>query len=226
MKFRNSAIAFAQLPSGTRLAQHHGVGTIQIRPQQARWGDKEVRVERGPGIHISLSAQILPDEQLNSQIISEGASAVLSTQDIVVGTVIAFVLAFGYSFLNGQSTSSSFISWPSQARIDNNTLSGDSTAPDSYSGGDRVFNEEDWGEIGREENYILYNTKLRQKREESSKRTPLQNANKKENRLVLAALLVLFVPIFSVEFFFALSRQFVCEMGVGGELVGRLCSPI
>jgi hypothetical protein len=40
------------------------------------------------------------------------------------------------------------------------------------------------------------------------------------------ALLALFVPIFSVEFFFALSRQFMCEMGMGGiDVVQKLCSP-
>ena len=86
--------------------------------------------------------------------------------------------------------------------------------------------------MSREENYILYNTKIRQKSnpDYSKKESRMQNDNddmkKKENKLILVALLILFVPIFSVEFFFALSRQFICEMGMGGDCLQKFCSPI
>ena len=149
---------------------------------------------------------------------------VLSTQDIVVGTILALALAFGYSFLNGQSSSTSFISWPSQSGDRNDAQ--DISSPESDVVDDKVFNEQSWEEMSREENYVLYNTKIRQRRDEISSDTSLQNVNKKENKMVLTALLLLFIPIFSAEFFFALSRLFICEMGMRGDLVEKMCSPI
>lgn len=168
----------------------------------------------------------------NSQIISDTTTAidgVLSIQDIVVGIILAFALAFGWSFLNGQSSSTSFVSWPSQTKNSNDTIDITNSVKGSGVGDDdinKIFNEDNWKEMSREENYVLYNTKIRQKKNEMSEKKPALQSDK-ENRLVLIALLVLFVPIFSVEFFFALSRLFICEMGVGGgELVNKLCSPI
>jgi len=52
----------------------------------------------------------------------------------------------------------------------------------------------------------------------TTKTTNTSSVNKKsyrEQRWVLLGLLVLFVPIFSIEFFFANSRQFICGGGVG-----------
>ena len=148
---------------------------------------------------------------------------VLSTQDIVNGAIIAFVLAFGYSFLNGQSSSSSFVSWPSESKKRNDIISIDKTAEEFAGGGDdRTFNADDWKEMSREENYVLYKTKIRQR---SIANAPNRKIDRIENKLVLVALSALFVPIFSVEFFFALSRQFMCEMGMGGDIVQKLCSP-
>jgi len=147
-------------------------------------------------------------------------SDVLSTQDIVDGTIIALILAFGYSFLNGQSSSSSFVSWPSESKqsgdvpsfdIDRTELGDDDV--------NKVFDADNWKEMSREENYVLYNTKIRRRRTKSDNSTSIRPIDNKENRLVLVALLVLFVPIFSIEFFFALSRQFICEMGMGGDAI-------
>ena len=168
---------------------------------------------------------------LNSQTISESSyyagDGVLSTQDILIGTVLAFVLAFGYSFLNGQSSSSSFVSWPSQsknAKSDDDVSLQSNDVEDEYD--DKIFNADNWKEMSREENYVLYNTKIRQQKSSTEENSRVK-VNEKENKLVLLALLVLFVPIFSVEFFFALSRQFVCEMGMGGgDFVEKLCSPL
>ena len=166
------------------------------------------------------------------------ANDVLSTQDIVVGTIIAFILAFGYSYLNGQSSSTSFVSWPSQSNNENFTLEDVvdiSMEPSDVdlSSDERTFNADNWKEMSREENYILYNTKIRQKSNPDYNKmgSTMQNENddmkKKENKLILVALLILFVPIFSAEFFFALSRQFICEMGMGGDsLQQNFCSPV
>lgn len=190
-----------------------------------------------PPTSYNTASEITAVASINGQIIVPNETAdVLSTQDIAIGTILAFVLAFGYSFLNGQSSSSSFISWPAQTtRIINNDLSENDSLSDiplipETDNDNKVFDEENWKEISREENYILYNTKIREKTNAAKKNSEsiprLQNVNKKENKLVLVALLVLFVPIFSVEFFFALSRQFMCEMGMGGDFVEKLCSPI
>eukprot|EP00584_Thalassiosira_punctigera_P020380 CAMPEP_0172557344 /NCGR_PEP_ID=MMETSP1067-20121228/72697_1 /TAXON_ID=265564 ORGANISM="Thalassiosira punctigera, Strain Tpunct2005C2" /NCGR_SAMPLE_ID=MMETSP1067 /ASSEMBLY_ACC=CAM_ASM_000444 /LENGTH=147 /DNA_ID=CAMNT_0013346403 /DNA_START=55 /DNA_END=495 /DNA_ORIENTATION=+ len=67
---------------------------------------------------------------------------VLGTDDIVIGTILAFVLAFSYSFLNGQSSSTSFVSWPSQAENKNDTTG-------IGKGGDllddkKVFDKDNW----------------------------------------------------------------------------------
>jgi hypothetical protein len=91
-------------------------------------------------------------------------------------------------------------------------------------GNGRNFNADDWKEMSREENYILFRTKIRQ-RSNVDTNTPIWKIDKEENKLVLVALLALFVPIFFVEFFFALSRQFMCEMRLGGDIVQKLCSP-
>jgi len=49
-------------------------------------------------------------------------------------------------------------------------------------------------------------------------------SSNKEQRWVLLGLLILFVPIFSVEFFFANSRQFICGGGGVGDYVATVSS--
>lgn len=175
---------------------------------------------------------------IDTAMTSTSANDVLSTQDIVVGTIIAFILAFGYSFLNGQSSSTSFVSWPSQSNNENDILEDAidismGTSDVDLDSDEKTFNADSWKEMSREENYILYNTKIRQKsnpdynkKMESRMQNDNDDMKKKENKLILVALLILFVPIFSVEFFFALSRQFICEMGMGGDALKQFCSPI
>ena len=83
--------------------------------------------------------------------------------------------------------------------------------------------------MSRPESYVLYNQKLRQRRRSTKRRSPSSSpfGGSSENAWVVIALLALFVPIFSVEFFFALSRQLIC----GGDPLNRsdwsefLCSP-
>lgn len=186
------------------------------------------------------------------------SDAVLSTSDIVVGTILAFALAFGWSFLNGQSSSSNFISWRSQLDDDGANTSGESgttTRPEAEEriafdaandninrgiGDPKVFNADDWKEMSRKENYVLYNTRVREgvgerkadrdamtTKGDTKGEVTMASGIRSEKKWVLVALLVLFVPIFSVEFFFALSRQFMC----GGDAMNQpewaqiLCSP-
>ncbi|KAL7460825.1 hypothetical protein ACHAXS_001266 [Conticribra weissflogii] len=185
---------------------------------------------------------------------------VLSTQDIIVGTILAFILAFGYSYLNGQSSTTTFVSWGNQIMKDyddkNVKMRNDTGREDVVMSkmDDRTFNGNDWMEISREENYVLYNTRIRQKISSSDrkkedvgsvKRTARNSVGENdrydeknddknfeygnENKAVVIALMALFLPIFTVEIFFALSRQILCEMGGGidhGGLAQKLCSPI
>lgn len=148
--------------------------------------------------------------------ISDG---VLSSEDIIIGAVLALSLAFLFSFLQGRSPSSSnIILWRNQNQQEDETIE-ETTGFEN----EKIFNGESWKEISRPENYAVYS---KGKVSDNSEANVNQFGNledlsfipqkeslksgKIENRLVLISLLILFVPIFSVEFFFALSRQFIC----------------
>ena len=143
---------------------------------------------------------------------------VLSTEDIVVGVVLALVLAFCGSFLQGRRAQNDFVLWEKDPKEIN---SSNATETDSV-----VFDTDSWKEMSRPDNYILYNNnnnnnKLQEKKSASD------GSSRGEKAWVLIALFALFVPLFSVETFFALSRQFIC----GGDplsqsdLAVELCSP-
>lgn len=215
----------------------------------------------------SLSSTFVISDAVAATTDVQAFDEVLSTSDIVVGAILAFALAFGWSFLNGQSTSSNFISWRSQLdgsrdnaeastpgivdsditkmsdREERNGYDGDDNSAESGTSAPKVFNADNWKEMSREENYVLYNTRVRADRDSGRERKADRDAAttngdtkgnmevvsgiRSEKKWVLVALLVLFVPIFSVEFFFALSRQFMC----GGDPLNQsewaqiLCSP-
>ncbi|KAL3804037.1 hypothetical protein HJC23_006428 [Cyclotella cryptica] len=167
----------------------------------------------------------------DSMILSTNADdvEVLSTQDIIIGTVLAFLLALGYSYLSGQSSSSNFVLW----RMDGGKSAPSSQPLDVRSpSNSTVFNETSWREMSRRENYVLYTTRIRGKK--VTQRGGVENPashQSLENRFVLLTLLALFLPIFFIETFFALSRQFLCESGLFGgsfhanEFAETLCSP-
>lgn len=73
-----------------------------------------------------------------------------------------------------------------------------------------VFDANDWIEISKPENYIPYSDKLRQSRLKNTSPSNNSKSMGNEKGIVLLLLMALFVPIFSLEFFFALSRQFIC----------------
>lgn len=204
--------------------------TSQNRPLLLR--GRRMPAHRINELTSSSSVTLMYSTDMHIATTSPVSAEVLSTQDIVVGTILAFILAFSYSYLNGQSSSSSFVSWQSQLDRDINASASTSISSSSdITGEEKVFNSENWKEMSREENYVLYNTRIRQKtsQQTTNRRNKTNNTlQQRENKLVLIALLVLFVPIFSVEFFFALSRQFLCEGSFfsGGEVAQKLCSPI
>jgi uncharacterized integral membrane protein len=184
------------------------------------------------------SKQLQSSIDSNSVVLAVSSNTdALSTQDIVIGTILAFILALGYSYLNGQSSSTNFVSWQSQPPLGIVNGTSKMESLDERDINSRVFNETSWKEISRKEHYVLYNTRIREKQ------SPVKNAStridsssdinskQRENKLILFALLALFLPIFFIEIFFALSRQFICEGGwfggnFEGDLAERLCSPI
>lgn len=159
------------------------------------------------------------DIGLHSLALSTGTSEadVLSNSDLFSGTIIAFLLAFLFSFLNGRTPSSSNIKlWRSARNPQNEFKTGDLglsvTADEDENENMKKFDGDAWKEISRPENYALYTNKLRKnaKQDQIKEKSNSTSSKSMENKLVLVGLLVLFVPIFSVEFFFALSRQFIC----------------
>jgi hypothetical protein len=164
---------------------------------------------------------------------------VLSSEDIFIGLILGFILAFTASFLQGRNSQSDFVLWEkddpsssSSSPLQANTATSSSASND---GNDNkapdkspvVFDGDSWKEMSRPENYIYYKRNLG-KKQPAEDRPAEQNAGK---TWVVVALLALFVPIFSIEFFFALSRQVVCGSGGNGplslsEFAQFLCSPV
>ena len=148
---------------------------------------------------------------------------VIGTSDILDGTLIALILAFTASFLQGRRNQNDFLLpevLSNKNTTSTTTVVGDD---DSVLSGNNTFDADSWKEMSRPESYIFYNQKLRERVSKSS----TESSFKSEQVWVLVALLLLFVPIFSVEFFFALSRQLLC----GGDPMNQsewsefLCSP-
>mmetsp|Transcript_834 Transcript_834/g.2091 ORF Transcript_834/g.2091 Transcript_834/m.2091 type:complete len:200 (-) Transcript_834:910-1509(-) len=145
---------------------------------------------------------------------------VLGSSDIFYGTLIALVLAFTASFLQGTRNRDDFA--PSELSDENTTSSTIAIDDgDSFSNDNIIFDADSWKDMSRPESYVFYNQKLKQRESKSP-------TFKSENALVLIALLALFVPIFSVEFFFALSRQLICGSDPmnQSDLSVFLCSPV
>lgn len=165
------------------------------------------------------------------------STSALSGQDIFVGVVIALVLAFTASFLQGRRADSDFVLWEEAAKPSPRVMSlttpidgpidlSNSTAITDDTSSMQVFGGESWKEMSKPDNYVLYNRKVRG----LDKIKKGNNAPRIEQTWVLVALLALFVPIFSIELFFALSRQLICDSGANAVLdrpdwAELLCSP-
>jgi hypothetical protein len=107
----------------------------------------------------------------------------------------------------------------------------ESTAP--HKTGGTVFGEASWKEISRRENYVYFNSQLRDKKNGIH---PVRNGEasdeasstiRKENRWILPGLLLLFVPIFSFELALNISRQLLCNGNTFTQLgwAQDLCIP-
>lgn len=135
---------------------------------------------------------------------------ILSSEDVIIGVLIALSLVLIYSYLQNRSLT------VNDDLVDN---SGQQAV--------EVFRADAWKEISKPENYVLYNTRVRNNLENSKLLPTNGTAFRSEKKVVAITLLLLFVPIFSFEFFLALSRQIVCGDGpfsLAGWAV-ELCSP-
>mmetsp|Transcript_10663 Transcript_10663/g.15723 ORF Transcript_10663/g.15723 Transcript_10663/m.15723 type:complete len:289 (-) Transcript_10663:331-1197(-) len=209
-----------------------------------QWLQPKFHQRSGINLALSPSPQVVEETVLAISGGEVDAAPIIdelgSAQDIAIGVVIAFVIAFSYSFLQGQSSSSNIVLWPNQRqdvvreeRVESDAESDETVSDDGdivkkkVSNEDKretVFGSDSWKEISRPENYVLYNTRVKNK--DTTERSIFDIFQKQDERnvtgsaekkWVLIALLILFVPIFSVEFFFALSRQFMCGGVFGGD---------
>lgn len=156
-------------------------------------------------------------EKSSTAIVATTAQDVLSTEDLVVGAIMAVGLAFTASFLQGRRSQNDFVLWEKQD---------DGSKPaTTLEGGNNttvVFGADSWKEMSQPDNYILYNRRLNERERLKKPDTSFRV----EKTWILITLLALFVPIFSVEFFFALSRQVICgDLSSQSELSQTLCAP-
>jgi len=170
-----------------------------------------------PGELPTRTIGVFPRHDLRTWGTPAAPVDVLTSEDIFVGSVLAFALAFVASFLQGSRSRNDFVLWEQPATEMDDPDRSNSTKT-------RTFDAEAWNEISRPDNYVFYN------------RGATKPARRKEGKglgvkktWVLVALLALFVPIFSVEFFFALSRQVLCDAGdplSRPDWAEYLCSPV
>jgi len=105
----------------------------------------------------------------------------------------------------------------------------------------KTFGADSWKEMSKKENFVYYNTRIKRRLQSLSspsfssdeKKKPSEasistgNTVKTEKKWIIFGLLLLFVPVFSFEFFLALSRQFMCsgDPFAQAEWARELCSP-
>lgn len=152
---------------------------------------------------------------------SDSIDNVLSTQDIVIGVVLAIALAFLASFLQGRRNQADVVLWRSDDEGDIETAPTSAEEDTART----LFDGEDWKEMSQPDNYIFYNTKLRKRKAELEAAST--TVFRSEKQWVLVALLLLFVPIFSFEFYLTLSRQVLCGENslFSFNMAQELCSP-
>ena len=159
----------------------------------------------------------------------------METSDIVIGVILAFMLAFLASFLQGRRNQNDFvlggneIIQPGEEVDDDDNIDAlnDDNNNSNVTSSSVIFDGDSWKEVSDPNTYVLYQGKLRErdrirKEEEGGGVIPV------ERTWVLIAMLALFIPIFSIEFFFALSRQLICGNTSTTELssfASNLCSP-
>ena len=182
----------------------------------------------------SSSVTVCYGSYYNDPIISSSSiDNVMETSDIIIGIVLAFMLAFLASFLQGRRNQNDFVLGndiqPEVEEVDDddNIDALNNSNNSNVTSSSVIFDGESWKEVSDPNTYVLYQGKLRdrdriRKEEEGEGVIPVERA------WVLIAMLALFIPIFSIEFFFALSRQLICGNTSTTELssfASNLCSP-
>merc|ERR1712232_667233 len=94
---------------------------------------------------------------------------VLSSQDLTDGIIIAFILAFLFTFLQGWSPSSfnNVKLWPEDNRDSSSSKPSETIETKNVSS--IVFDGDKWKDISKPENYVLYTSKLRNKEKQQQK---------------------------------------------------------
>eukprot|EP00977_Amphora_coffeiformis_P002972 scaffold569_cov165-Amphora_coffeaeformis.AAC.5 len=128
---------------------------------------------------------------------SNDIDSVLSNTDIAVGVLLAFLLAALASFLQNQRSQNDFVLGPMEQEELLESESASTISSNNKTATTTTFG--DWKEMSRPDNYVWYNTRPRQQEKTSSASFVT------EQRWVLIALIALFAPIFSFEFFLTLT---------------------
>ena len=201
-----------------------------------------------PDTAMAIRDGATANEAMVSAAISANTADALSNQDVLVGIVLALLLAFLASFLQGQSPSSfrdfeEIKEMESQSKGEDaaisfqdldNTLRNSTTSARlslddvTHTTSSKQFNATNWKEMSQPENYVWYsNPKVRGNAVKGKK----QSSSSNKNRGALIGLLLVFVPIFGAEIFLALSRFFLCEQSHSGGgffavLAQDWCAPV
>lgn len=133
---------------------------------------------------------------------------VLSNTDIGIGIILALLLASLASFLQNQRSQNDFVLGPTDDDDDDAITRQSLSSANATATTTTTTTFEDWKEMSRPDNYVWYKPRPRQ-----GERNPDDDTVERvERRWVFLALVVLFAPIFSLEFFLTISRQLVCAI--------------
>lgn len=140
---------------------------------------------------------------------------VFSNDDLVWGISAAVGLASLASFLQGRRAQDDFV----LGVVEEEDLPLDPDGQTALSNRNSTYMKETafdgWEEMSRPDNYVWYNRPRRRKQQQQEKASM-------NPTIALFALLLIFGPIFSFEFFLTLSRQMFCGIGLAPEM----CLPI
>lgn len=147
------------------------------------------RITHETSAHLVSSSLTLTQTQEIGSLETRTSSSIdpLMNPDLGYGILAAVALACFATYLQSLRSQSDFILAPPAAD------------EKFYSAENNATTFGDWKDISRPENYVLF-----------KKRTKQIRTSQVERRWVFFALLLLFTPIFSFEFFLTISRQLVC----------------
>lgn len=143
---------------------------------------------------------------------------VLSHDDLVAGILLATSLALLSSFVQRSGRQSTeFHLVDEEGDLDD----------DGKKEGSALFSAEAWKDISRPENYVLFNTQIRNQLKKQDRPWTNSDFLRIGNSGAAIALLAVFLPIFLFEIFLALSRQVVCngDFLLQNAWALELCSP-